>query len=270
MSFTFSTRPDEPITVSEAVGQALGAASMCWSETPSGVFDSERATEIYKALEKVITTEASWSEPHLGQDSATIGRTHIPDQGRLLRGWRWPRLQHGQGSPGWPGLDRDRVEAYIGADRLLIGTRATPAGPGVVTTGPHERGAPAGLQGTPPVQRARHGTRAGRRQGGHRVSRATPGWWGGTPTRLTRWPRSATACLYSVTPGRPVPRIREGSRVRLRVRARTDRGPTRMTYLSVPVTRTWEPARGDAARRTGDMPPADEAASCARRTDRQD
>ena len=66
MSFTFSTRPNEPITVSEAVGQALGAASMCWSETPSGVFDSERATEIYKALEKVITTEASWSEPHLG------------------------------------------------------------------------------------------------------------------------------------------------------------------------------------------------------------
>lgn len=30
--------------------QALGAASMCWSETPTGVFDSSRAREIGEVL----------------------------------------------------------------------------------------------------------------------------------------------------------------------------------------------------------------------------
>lgn len=28
----------------EIVGQAIGEASMCWSETPTGVFDSTRAS----------------------------------------------------------------------------------------------------------------------------------------------------------------------------------------------------------------------------------
>jgi hypothetical protein len=34
----------------EAVGLAIGAASMCWSETPTGVFDSAQATLIVTAL----------------------------------------------------------------------------------------------------------------------------------------------------------------------------------------------------------------------------
>lgn len=33
------------------IGEALGEASMCWSETPKGVFQSERAQAI---LEKLI------------------------------------------------------------------------------------------------------------------------------------------------------------------------------------------------------------------------
>lgn len=30
----------------EEVGEAIGEASMCWSETPTGVFDSTRASAI--------------------------------------------------------------------------------------------------------------------------------------------------------------------------------------------------------------------------------
>ncbi len=38
----------------DAVFQALGEASMCWSETPKGVFDSEQAVKIGDALLMVI------------------------------------------------------------------------------------------------------------------------------------------------------------------------------------------------------------------------
>lgn len=37
----------------EAVGQALGAASMCWDPRPSGVFDSVRCAQIYDELMKL-------------------------------------------------------------------------------------------------------------------------------------------------------------------------------------------------------------------------
>lgn len=30
----------------EVVGETIGEASMCWSETPTGVFDSERAVKL--------------------------------------------------------------------------------------------------------------------------------------------------------------------------------------------------------------------------------
>ena len=70
MTFEFNTRPDETVTVSGAVYEALGAASMCWSETPHGVFDSVRAAEIGEALEGVIaaahTDGTLCTDPHLG------------------------------------------------------------------------------------------------------------------------------------------------------------------------------------------------------------
>lgn len=37
-----------------AVYQALGYASMCWSETPKGVFDSEEAARVGKELIEII------------------------------------------------------------------------------------------------------------------------------------------------------------------------------------------------------------------------
>jgi hypothetical protein len=38
----------------ELVYQALGQASMCWSERPKGVFDSEQACQIGETLMKAI------------------------------------------------------------------------------------------------------------------------------------------------------------------------------------------------------------------------
>lgn len=30
----------------ERIGQIIGEASMCWSETPTGIFDSQKASEL--------------------------------------------------------------------------------------------------------------------------------------------------------------------------------------------------------------------------------
>lgn len=43
-------------SVREALGLALGAASMCWSETPQGVFESGRASVLIDALIERIAT----------------------------------------------------------------------------------------------------------------------------------------------------------------------------------------------------------------------
>jgi hypothetical protein len=46
MPFEFTRGHDGSLPVESAVFQALGAASMCWSETPKGIFDSTRVKEI--------------------------------------------------------------------------------------------------------------------------------------------------------------------------------------------------------------------------------
>lgn len=40
-----------PETFKELVGQSIGEASMCWSEAPKGVFESDRASKI---VDKII------------------------------------------------------------------------------------------------------------------------------------------------------------------------------------------------------------------------
>jgi hypothetical protein len=42
------------MTLEEVVFQGLGEASMCWSETPKGVFDSEHATRIGNEIMQAI------------------------------------------------------------------------------------------------------------------------------------------------------------------------------------------------------------------------
>jgi len=38
----------------EAIGEAIGAASMCWEPKPAGVFDSDRAGDIMDELEDFL------------------------------------------------------------------------------------------------------------------------------------------------------------------------------------------------------------------------
>lgn len=39
-------KPDNEKTFREIVGESIGEASMCWSKTPEGVFDSTRASKL--------------------------------------------------------------------------------------------------------------------------------------------------------------------------------------------------------------------------------
>jgi hypothetical protein len=49
--FIFTENEDEEqLTLRNVVFQALGAASVCWSEVPSGIFESTRAQEVGHAL----------------------------------------------------------------------------------------------------------------------------------------------------------------------------------------------------------------------------
>lgn len=56
--FEFQREEDGSLSLESAVFQALGAASMCWDETPKGVFDSTRAKEIGDSLVEFIN---QWS-----------------------------------------------------------------------------------------------------------------------------------------------------------------------------------------------------------------
>lgn len=56
--FSFVQAPGQELTLSEIVGQALGAASMCWdSMERTGEFQSMRAKRIYEALISEIERE---------------------------------------------------------------------------------------------------------------------------------------------------------------------------------------------------------------------
>jgi hypothetical protein len=60
------------------IGEAIGEASMCWSETPQGIFDSTRAREICDRL-----TEAVKRRHHL----ETLIRGHMEAMRPLLDEW---------------------------------------------------------------------------------------------------------------------------------------------------------------------------------------
>lgn len=77
-SFDFQVGENGELTLEEAVFQALGAASVCWSESPTGEFDSERAKAIGDRL-------VGWINTHVEQV-----QTGSPQQGALTpRPSRW-------------------------------------------------------------------------------------------------------------------------------------------------------------------------------------
>lgn len=53
---------------SEMLGQAMGAISMCWIPTPTGVFDSERAVEIVTK----VTEDLHLDEPMIVHNESTL------------------------------------------------------------------------------------------------------------------------------------------------------------------------------------------------------
>lgn len=61
--FEFTREEDGSLSKESAIFQALGAASMCWSESPKGIFDSTKAKEIGDAL---IAELNSQEKPNLG------------------------------------------------------------------------------------------------------------------------------------------------------------------------------------------------------------
>ena len=54
-------------TLSEKVHQAIGEASMCWSEIPKGVFNSTRAIEIADELIEAIEERIAVAEETEGR-----------------------------------------------------------------------------------------------------------------------------------------------------------------------------------------------------------
>jgi hypothetical protein len=70
--FSFVVRPGEPLSLEEAIGQAMGAVSMCWNPRPTGEFDSSRAKVVYDALiaEVQAALDKAWSSGVIAESSA--------------------------------------------------------------------------------------------------------------------------------------------------------------------------------------------------------
>jgi hypothetical protein len=59
--FQFVQGSDQDLTLQEILGQALGAASMCWDPKPeSQVFESTRAAQVYRALQREVDRALTW------------------------------------------------------------------------------------------------------------------------------------------------------------------------------------------------------------------
>lgn len=63
--WTPTTREGEETTLSQIVHEAIGTGSMCWNETPAGIFDSEKASWVaggaINAIEKFIFAQTGYT-----------------------------------------------------------------------------------------------------------------------------------------------------------------------------------------------------------------
>lgn len=86
-SFTFTPEHDGSLSVESAVFQALGAASMCWAETPRGVFNSDRAKEIGDKLLGLLAErdQAGRLAIALEHTQEYLGSEVLPP----IPGWAW-------------------------------------------------------------------------------------------------------------------------------------------------------------------------------------
>lgn len=102
--FNFVRQSDSPLTLHEAVGQAIGAASTCWENNRTliaGVFDSDRAADIahrlIAAIENGECADGQWvanqhsshnlEASHGGRtDPGFGGESPAPPSGRYVPG----------------------------------------------------------------------------------------------------------------------------------------------------------------------------------------
>lgn len=66
------------------IGEAIGEASMCWSETPKGIFDSVRASAIVDEVMSAINR---------GPELESLIRGHMEAMRPLLDEWAEIRLK---------------------------------------------------------------------------------------------------------------------------------------------------------------------------------
>lgn len=89
--FEFQWGEGETPNLEAAINQALGAASMCWDETPTGIFDSTRAKEIGEKLHRWIA-DTFFDQPRLGC-ATTLELTkelHTRAEVSQIAGESWP------------------------------------------------------------------------------------------------------------------------------------------------------------------------------------
>jgi len=87
-----SVEPDTYPSIEEIVGQAIGTGSMCWLETPSGVFDSVAAKWVAEgaaaAIKRTVELERPFSLdalPQEGVDSTDYDKLRMQDQLYMIR-----------------------------------------------------------------------------------------------------------------------------------------------------------------------------------------
>lgn len=93
-AFEFQWGEGETPNVEAAVGQALGAASMCWSETPTGVFESEQAREIGDKLTRFVLDTLT-NQARLGCATTTELIRELAARAEVseIAGESWPKYR---------------------------------------------------------------------------------------------------------------------------------------------------------------------------------
>lgn len=73
--FTFVRSSEADVSLDEALGQALGAASMCWTNVEgAGRFKEHRAKEIFRELKKLLQEKSLQDRKAIGE--AIIEQLH--------------------------------------------------------------------------------------------------------------------------------------------------------------------------------------------------
>ena len=67
------------MTLEEVVFQGLGEASMCWSETPKGVFDGEHAVRIGNEIMQAIREELNKDDTGLPVENPLPAKPPMPN-----------------------------------------------------------------------------------------------------------------------------------------------------------------------------------------------